>query len=109
MRSIGKSTSSKRHRICEFYFILSMSNHIDTHFVIYTQAGVLLYQWVGDHLGTLLITLLWTTAPDKRLSVTFRFAVCDNAYRSLTEENRPQCILISGETVESSPDFKRLR
>lgn len=26
----------------------------------------------------------------------FRFAISENAYRSLTEENRGQCILISG-------------
>lgn len=33
---------------------------------------------------------------DGLICASFRFAVSDTAYRSLTEENRGQCILISG-------------
>lgn len=48
--------------------------------------NTLMYEWFD--IMQFIVLILWF--------YLFRFAISENAYRSLTEENRGQCILISG-------------
>lgn len=64
------------------------------YFALETMMYIILHNWLYYR------RILICTYILKKFLLSFcRFAVSDNAYRALIEENRGQCILISGKTV----------